>query len=102
MVGVARPRQSRATLALELHLNALDRSLRRQIQDNLAGKEVEIGEVGVGPIQLDCDGHGEHPHRADLSIGGAVAGSIGEGSDFKSDYRYFKQKINLECQNQHR
>lgn len=98
MVGMSRPRQARATLALELHLNTLDRSLRRQIQHNLAGKEVEIGEVGVRPIQVDCDGHDEHPHRADLSIGGAVAGSIGEGGLFKSDCQYSK-RIDLECQN---
>jgi hypothetical protein len=53
----SRTRQASAALTLQFHLNGADRGLGRQMDLDFSGEEVQVGEMGLGPIQMDGGRH---------------------------------------------
>ena len=58
MVWVTRAREPCSAHSLQFHLNSPDRGFSGQVQNNFAGKEVQVGVVCMAAVQKDCRGHG--------------------------------------------
>lgn len=59
---IPRTRQACATLTLQLHLDSTDWGIGEQLDDDLSSDEIEIGEMGVWPVEMDpCRRHVDQP-----------------------------------------
>lgn len=51
-------REARATLPFQFHIDRAYRGIGVQLEDNPAGEDIKIGEMGVWPVQMDSSCHG--------------------------------------------